>query len=59
VNLFLAGAAHDDDLSEEASVDTAWLAPLHDLVRWAAEAGPGEHSISALIEVLRKAPSRT
>ncbi|MEV4092899.1 NAD(P)-dependent oxidoreductase [Streptosporangium saharense] len=58
VNLFLAGAAHDEDLSEEANVDTAWLAPLHDLVRRAAEAGHGEHSISALTEVLRKAERR-
>ncbi|MFF0579582.1 NAD(P)-dependent oxidoreductase [Streptosporangium saharense] len=55
VNLFLAGAAHDEDLSRETGVDTAWLAPLHDLVRRAAEAGHGEHSISALTEVLRKA----
>lgn len=54
VNLFLAGAADDEDLSEEANVDTAWLAPLHDLVRRAAEAGHGEHSISALTEMLRK-----
>ncbi|MEU4468577.1 NAD(P)-binding domain-containing protein [Streptomyces sp. NPDC024017] len=59
VNLFLAGAAHEDDLGEETNVDTAWLAPLHDLVRRAAEAGHGEHSISALTEVLRKAPPRT
>ncbi|MER7405287.1 NAD(P)-binding domain-containing protein [Streptomyces sp. NPDC000070] len=58
VNLFLAAAAHDDDLSEETNVDTTWLAPLHDLVRRAAEAGHGEHSISALTEVLRKSPLR-
>lgn len=57
VNLFLAGAAHDDDLAKEANVDTTWLAPLHDLVRRAAEAGHGDHSISALTEVLRK-PAR-
>jgi 3-hydroxyisobutyrate dehydrogenase-like beta-hydroxyacid dehydrogenase len=54
VNLFLAGAAHDDDLAAETNVDTTWLAPLHDLVRRAAEAGHGDHSISALTEVLRK-----
>lgn len=54
VNLFLAGAAHDAELTEETGVDTAWLAPLHDLLRRAAEAGHGEHSISALTEVLRK-----
>ncbi|MDG9714385.1 NAD(P)-dependent oxidoreductase [Streptomyces sp. DH10] len=56
VNLFLAAAAHDDDLAEETNVDTAWLAPLHDLVRRAAEAGHGERSVSALTEVLRKSP---
>ncbi|MER6713534.1 NAD(P)-binding domain-containing protein [Streptomyces sp. NPDC000877] len=54
VDLFLAGAAHDHDLAEETNVDTAWLAPLHDLLRRAAEAGHGRHSIAALTEVLRK-----
>lgn len=54
LNLFLAAAAHDAELTEETGVDTAWLAPLHDLLRRAAEAGHGEHSISALTEVLRK-----
>ncbi|MGI5426553.1 NAD(P)-dependent oxidoreductase [Streptomyces sp. CA-179760] len=54
VNLFLAGAAHEEDLAEETHVDTAWLTPLHDLVKRAAEAGHGDHSISALTEVLRK-----
>ncbi|MEU2272233.1 NAD(P)-binding domain-containing protein [Streptomyces olindensis] len=54
VDLFLTGAAHDDDLAEETNVDTAWLAPLHDLLRRAAEAGHGGHSIAALTEVLRK-----
>ncbi|MEW1838411.1 hypothetical protein AB0392_10695 [Nonomuraea angiospora] len=43
-----------EDLARETNVDTAWLAPLHDLVRRAAEAGHGDHSISALTEVLRK-----
>ncbi|ACZ87862.1 NAD(P)-dependent oxidoreductase [Streptosporangium roseum] len=54
VNLFLAGAAHDADLTKETNVDTAWLAPLNDLVVRAAQAGHGDHSISALTEVLRK-----
>ncbi|MFD0487803.1 NAD(P)-dependent oxidoreductase [Saccharopolyspora erythraea] len=54
VNLFLAGAAHDRDLTEETNVDTAWLAPLHDLLERAAAAGHGDHSIAALTEVLRK-----
>ncbi|MFD3842528.1 NAD(P)-dependent oxidoreductase [Streptomyces sp. NPDC058642] len=54
VNLFLAGAAHDMELAKETNVDVAWLAPLHDLVERAAAAGHGDHSISALAEVLRK-----
>ncbi|MGP3968730.1 NAD(P)-dependent oxidoreductase [Streptomyces sp. 6N223] len=53
VNLFLAATAHDEDLTKETNVDTTWLGPLHDLVRRAAEAGHGEHSIAALTEVLR------
>ncbi|MFI7050668.1 NAD(P)-dependent oxidoreductase [Streptosporangium canum] len=57
VNLLHAGAAHDEDLARETNVDTTWLAPLHDLVRRAVEAGHGDHSISALTEVLRK-PAR-
>ncbi|WP_329038408.1 NAD(P)-binding domain-containing protein [Streptomyces sp. NBC_01725] len=54
VNLFLAGAAHDVELTKETNVDVAWLAPLHDLVERAAAAGHGDHSIAALTEVLRK-----
>ncbi|MEV4246644.1 NAD(P)-binding domain-containing protein [Streptosporangium canum] len=57
VNLFLAGAAHDADLTKETNVDTTWLTPLHDLVTRAAQAGHGNHSVSALTEVLRK-PAR-
>ncbi|MFF8840250.1 NAD(P)-dependent oxidoreductase [Streptomyces sp. NPDC015130] len=53
VNLFLAGAAHDDELAAEAHVDTSWIAPLNALLGRAAEAGHGEHSIAALTEVLR------
>ncbi|WP_078969445.1 NAD(P)-dependent oxidoreductase [Streptomyces cyaneogriseus] len=53
VNLFLAGVAHDMELTKEADVDTAWLAPLHGLVERAAAAGHGDHSISALTEMLR------
>ncbi len=54
VNLFLAAQEHDHDLAVEANVDTTWLAPLHDLVRRAVAAGHGDHSVSALTEVLRK-----
>ncbi|MFC5155117.1 NAD(P)-dependent oxidoreductase [Streptomyces amakusaensis] len=55
VNLFLAGAAHDDELRKETGVDTDWLAPLNDLLKRAAHAGHGEHSIAALTEVLKGA----
>ncbi|MYY13607.1 NAD(P)-binding domain-containing protein [Streptomyces sp. SID4919] len=58
VNLFLAGAAHDAELTRETGVDTSWTGPLDDLVRRAAEAGHGEHSIAALTEMLKK-PRRT
>ncbi|RFS83819.1 NAD(P)-dependent oxidoreductase [Actinomadura spongiicola] len=54
VNLFLAGIPDDEDLGRETNVDTSWLAPLHHLVRRAAEAGHGDHSISALTEVLKR-----
>lgn len=54
VSLFLAAEAHDHELAAETNVDTTWLAPLHDLVRRAVAAGHGDHSVSALTEVLRK-----
>lgn len=54
VNLFLAGAAHDAELGKEANLDVDWHKPFHDLLTRAAEAGHGNHSISALTEVLKK-----
>ncbi|MEU1727489.1 hypothetical protein [Nonomuraea sp. NPDC005692] len=57
VNLFLAGAAHDEDLARETNVDVTWLGPLNDLLRRAVEVGHGDHSISALTEVLGKPTS--
>lgn len=58
VNLFLAGAAHDEELGKEANLDMAWHRPFHDLLERAVEAGHGDHSVSALTEILR-APVRT
>ncbi|PZF79256.1 NAD(P)-dependent oxidoreductase [Jiangella anatolica] len=52
VDLFLAGADGDLAFLRESGIDDAWLRPLHDLVRKAAAAGHGEHSIAALTEVL-------
>ncbi|MFI7704194.1 NAD(P)-dependent oxidoreductase [Nonomuraea sp. NPDC049480] len=54
VNLFVAGIPYDEELGKEANLDAAWHAPLHDLLRRAVAAGHGEHSISALTEVLKK-----
>ncbi|MEU2545945.1 NAD(P)-binding domain-containing protein [Streptomyces roseolus] len=54
VNLFLSAADTDAALAAETGVDTSWLAPLHDLVRRAVDAGHGEESVAALTEVLRK-----
>jgi hypothetical protein len=54
VGLFLAGESWDAEFSRETNVDVSWAAPLHDLVRRAADAGHADHSISALTEVLRR-----
>ncbi|MEU4602028.1 NAD(P)-binding domain-containing protein [Kribbella sp. NPDC023972] len=54
VNLFLAGAAHDEELGKEANLDVSWQRPLHELLERAVAAGYGDHSISALTEVLKK-----
>ncbi|TMR24140.1 NAD(P)-dependent oxidoreductase [Nonomuraea turkmeniaca] len=54
VNLFLAGIPYDEDLGREANIDVSWQAPLHDLLKRAVAAGHGEHSISALTELLKK-----
>ena len=53
VNLFLAGTAHDEELGKEANLDVEWHKPFHDLLRRAVDAGHGDHSISALTEVLK------
>ncbi|MER6876040.1 MULTISPECIES: NAD(P)-dependent oxidoreductase [Amycolatopsis] len=54
VNLFHEMAADDDAFGAETGVETSWRGPLNDLVQRAVEAGHGDHSISALVEVLRK-----
>jgi 3-hydroxyisobutyrate dehydrogenase-like beta-hydroxyacid dehydrogenase len=54
VGLFLAGASWDVEFGRETNVDVSWAAPLHELLRRAADAGHSDHSISALTEVLRR-----
>jgi 3-hydroxyisobutyrate dehydrogenase-like beta-hydroxyacid dehydrogenase len=53
VSLFLAGAAHDEELGKEANLNMEWHKPFHDLLKRAVEAGYGDHSISALAEILK------
>ncbi|RKT20237.1 3-hydroxyisobutyrate dehydrogenase-like beta-hydroxyacid dehydrogenase [Streptomyces sp. 1114.5] len=53
VNVFLAGAPSAEELGWEAGLDVRWQAPLYDLLRRAVEAGHGDHSVSAVAEVLK------
>lgn len=57
VRLFLEAADWDQEFSRETGVDVSWAAPLHDLVRRAADAGHADHSIASLVEVLRTPPA--
>ncbi|NGO67497.1 NAD(P)-dependent oxidoreductase [Streptomyces boncukensis] len=54
VSLFLAGAAYDQEFGKEANLDVEWHKPFHDLLKRAVDAGHGDHSISALTEMLKK-----
>lgn len=53
VGLFYAGSAHGDELAA-ANIDVSRREPMNDLLRRAVAEGHGEHSISALVELLRK-----
>ncbi|MEU9864579.1 NAD(P)-binding domain-containing protein [Streptomyces sp. NPDC047971] len=52
VGMFLAGADHDEEFAREAGLDVGWHRPFRELLERAVEAGHGEHSVSALTEVL-------
>ncbi|MCF3120015.1 NAD(P)-dependent oxidoreductase [Streptomyces arenae] len=54
VGVFDDGAAYDQEIAEEGGIDVSWLAPMNDLVRRAVAEGHREHSVSALVEMLRK-----
>lgn len=54
VRLFLDGAAGDEEFGAEAGLDVAWHKPFQELLRRAVDAGHGDHSISALTEVLSR-----
>lgn len=54
VGLFHAAIRYDQELAAEANLDTSWHEPQHELLRRAVAAGHADHSISALIEILRR-----
>ncbi|MGW0548566.1 NAD(P)-dependent oxidoreductase [Streptomyces altiplanensis] len=54
VGVFHDGIGYDEEMGEEAGIDTSWLAPMNDLVRRAVAEGHRDHSISSLVELLRK-----
>ncbi|WP_067847390.1 NAD(P)-dependent oxidoreductase [Nocardia lijiangensis] len=53
VGLFHDALASDLAVGAEAGVDMSWHAPMAELLRRAVAAGHREHSVTALIEVLR------
>ncbi|QBS40568.1 NAD(P)-dependent oxidoreductase [Nocardia sp. CS682] len=54
VGVFHEAIGNEAELGAEAGVDMSWHAPMDDLLRRAVAAGHREHSVTALIEVLRK-----
>lgn len=54
VGMFHEGMAEERRAGEESGLDHSWLIPMYDLIDRAVAEGHGGHSISALIEVLRK-----
>ncbi|MFE0176203.1 NAD(P)-dependent oxidoreductase [Streptomyces sp. NPDC059002] len=55
VGVFHEAIGYEKELGEEGNVDGSWIEPLNELVRRAVEQGHREHSISSLIEVLKRA----
>lgn len=56
VGLFHDAIGYEQQTGEEAGVDLSWHEPMNELLRRAVADGHREHSISALVEVLRKQP---
>ncbi|WP_157555377.1 NAD(P)-dependent oxidoreductase [Nocardia crassostreae] len=60
VGVFYEGIANETAGGADAGVDLSWHEPMNDLLRRAMDAGYGDHSITALIELLRRpVPART
>ncbi|MFI8876472.1 NAD(P)-dependent oxidoreductase [Streptomyces sp. NPDC055243] len=58
VGLFHDAIGYEDQTGTEAGIDLSWHEPMNDLLRRAVAEGHRDHSISALVEVLRKQPGR-
>lgn len=56
VGLFHDAIGYEQQTGEEAGIDLSWHEPMNELLRRAVADGHREHSISALVEVLRKQP---
>lgn len=56
VGLFHDAIGYEQQTGEEAGIDLSWHEPMNELLRQAVADGHREHSISALVEVLRKQP---
>ncbi|MBD2868864.1 NAD(P)-dependent oxidoreductase [Paenibacillus sp. IB182493] len=54
VGIFHETIAYDLEIGEETNIDVTWHAPMHDLLRRAVATGHRDHSISSLVELLRK-----
>lgn len=56
VGLFHDAIGYEQQTGEEAGIDLSWHEPMNELLRRAVADGHRDHSISALVEVLRKQP---
>lgn len=59
VGLFHDAIGYEQQTGEEAGIDLSWHEPMNELLRRAVADGHREHSISALVEVLRKQPRQS
>ncbi|CAL9477057.1 hypothetical protein SUDANB95_02939 [Actinosynnema sp. ALI-1.44] len=53
IGLFHDAVPYDHEVTAEAGLDVAWHEPMHDLLRRAVARGRRDHSIAALVELLR------
>ena len=54
VGIFHESIVYDLEIGKEANIDVSWNAPMHELLRRAVATGYRDHSISSLVELLRK-----